>query len=55
MERSWERLRRRAAHNRLSDTVADLRRSIRNSLCYFQTVRQRLLTLINGRPKTSPK
>jgi hypothetical protein len=26
---------------------------VRNSLRYFQTVRNRLLTLINGRPRTS--
>jgi hypothetical protein len=26
---------------------------VRNSLRYFQTVRSRLLTLINGRPRTS--
>jgi transposase len=40
IERSWKKLRRRATHNRLFDTIADLKRSIRNSLCYFQTVRQ---------------
>jgi hypothetical protein len=49
----WEELRRRATHNRLFDTVADLKASVRNSLRYFQTVRGRLLTLINGRPKKS--
>jgi hypothetical protein len=42
IERFWKLLRRRATHNRLFDTVADLRRSMRASLCYFQTVRQRL-------------
>ena len=46
IERFWKLLRRRATHNRLFDTVADLRRSIRASLCYFQTVRQRLQTLL---------
>jgi transposase len=46
IERFWKLLRRRATHNRLFDTLADLKRSIRNSLCYFQTVRQRLGTLI---------
>jgi transposase len=55
IERFWKVLRRRATHNRLFDTIADLKRSIRNSLCYFQTVRQKLLTLINGRPRKSPK
>jgi transposase len=46
IERFWKLLRRRATHNRLFDTLADLKRSIRNSLCYFQTVRQRIRTLI---------
>jgi transposase len=46
IERFWKLLRRRATHNRLFDTLADLKRSLRASLCYFQTVRQRLGTLI---------
>jgi transposase len=46
IERFWKLLRRRATHNRLFDTLADLKRSIRASLCYFQTVRRRLETLI---------
>lgn len=46
IERFWKVLRRRATHNRLFDTLADLKRSIRASLCYFQTVRQRIQTLI---------
>ena len=46
IERFWKLLRRRATHNRLFDTVADLKRSIRASLCYFQTVRQRIRSLI---------
>src|SRR5262249_38416145 len=46
IERFWKRLRRRATHNRLFDTLTDLKRSIRASLCYFQTVRQRIRTLI---------
>jgi DDE superfamily endonuclease len=55
IERFWKKLRRRATHNRLFDAVADLKSSVRNSLRYFQTVRHRLLTLINGRPKKSPR
>lgn len=47
IERFWKLLRRRATHNRLFDTTADLRQSLRNSMSYFQTVRQRLLTLVN--------
>jgi transposase len=46
IERFWKVLRRRATHNRLFDTLADLKRSIRASLSYFQTVRRRLQTVI---------
>jgi hypothetical protein len=53
IERFWKKLRRRATHNRLFDVIAELKESVRNSLRYFQTVRGRLLTLINGRPKNS--
>jgi transposase len=53
IERFWKTLRRRATHNRLFDTITELKSSVRNSLRYFQTVRGRLLTLINGRPKKS--
>jgi hypothetical protein len=55
IERFWKKLRRRATHNRLFDAIADLKESVRNNLRYFQTVRQRLLTLINGRAKQSTK
>jgi hypothetical protein len=48
IERFWKRLRRRATHNRLFDTLADLKRSIRASLCYFQTMRHRIASLIDG-------
>ncbi len=53
VERFWRVLRRRATHNRLFDTLADLKRSVRNSLCYFQTVRGRVRSLI-ARPSTRP-
>jgi transposase len=46
IERFWKRLRRRATHNRLFDALADLKRSIRNSARYFQTVRSRIRSLI---------
>jgi hypothetical protein len=46
VERFWRVLRRRATHNRLFDTLTDLKRSIRNSLCYFQTVRSRVVSLV---------
>ncbi len=55
IERFWKVLRRRATHNRLFDAVADLKKSVRASLSYFQTVRHRILTLINGRCKKSAK
>jgi transposase len=48
IEQFWKLLRRRATHNRLFDTLADLKRSIRNSLCYFQTLRHRIASLIAG-------
>jgi transposase len=53
IERFWKKLRRRATHNRLFDTIKDLKASVRNSLRYFRAVRSRLLSLINGRPKKS--
>jgi transposase len=55
IERFWKKLRRRATHNRLFDMIADLKASVRTSLCYFQKVRAKLLTLINGRPRKSPR
>jgi transposase len=46
IERFWRVLRRRATHNRLFDRLTDLRRSVRNSLCYFRTVRGRVRGLV---------
>jgi transposase len=51
VERFWKKLRRRATHNRLFDTLADLKASLRASLSYFQTVRHKVLSIIQGRPK----
>jgi transposase len=51
IERLWKKLRRRATHNRQFDTLADLKASIRASLCYFQTMRLKVKSLIEGRPK----
>jgi hypothetical protein len=51
VERFWKKLRRRATHNRLFDTLADLKASIRASLCYFQTVRHKVKSIIDGRSK----
>ena len=49
--RPWRGLRRRATHNRLFDTLADLRRSVRDSLSYYQTTRERVRTLLERRPR----
>jgi hypothetical protein len=51
IERFWKLLRRRATHNRLFDTLADLRKSLRNSLSYFQTMRIRVKTMLDRRAK----
>lgn len=53
--RFWKLLRRRATHNRLFDAIANLKKSVPASLSYFQIVRQRVLTLFNGRRKKSSK
>jgi len=49
IERFRRVLRRRAAHNRLSDRLADLKRSIRDSPRHFQTVRGRVRSPISRR------
>jgi transposase len=49
IERFWRVLRRRATHNRLFDCLGDLKRSLRSSLCYFQTVRGRVRSLVAKR------
>lgn len=51
IERFWKALRRRATHNRLFDTLADLKQSLRNSLRYFQTMRERVKSLVNKQPR----
>jgi transposase len=51
IERFWKALRRRATHHRLFETLADLKQSLRNALRYFQTMRQRVKSLINKQPK----
>ena len=55
IERFWKRLRRRATHNRLFDSLGDLKRSIRASLCYFQTMRHKVKSLVEKRPKRAGK
>jgi transposase len=51
IERFWKKLRRRATHNRLFETLADLKASLRASLCYFQTMRHKVRSILQGRPK----
>ena len=51
IERFWRVLRRGATHNRLFESLGDLKRSLRNSLRYFQTMRQRVKGLIHKQPK----
>jgi hypothetical protein len=51
IERLWKKLRRRATHNRLFDTLADLKSSLRASLRYFQTMRHKVKSIVAGRPK----
>ncbi|MFO0881567.1 MAG: transposase [Gemmataceae bacterium] len=48
VERFWRLIRRRATHHRLFDTLGDRKRSIRNYLCYFQTLRLRAMSLMKG-------
>jgi DDE superfamily endonuclease len=54
IERFWRVLRRRATHNRLFVSMAVLRTTLRNNLCYFQTMRQKVLSLIES-PRKAKK
>ena len=51
IERFWKLLRRRATHNRLINTLADLKSSIWSCLSYYQTMRDRVRTLLDRRAK----
>jgi transposase len=46
IERFWRVLRRRATHNRLFMSRASLRATLRSNSSYFQTMRQKVLSLI---------
>jgi DDE superfamily endonuclease len=48
VERLWRVWRRRATHDRLFDTMAALRRALRASPCYYQTLRHKVLSLIRA-------
>jgi transposase len=54
IERFWRVLRRRATHNRLFAAVGALKQALRNSLCYYRTLRHRVLSLIQS-PKKRTK
>jgi transposase len=54
IERFWKVLRRRATHNRLFRALGQLKQTLRNSLCYYQTLRHRVLSLIQS-PKKRTK
>jgi transposase len=51
IERFWKVLRRRATHNRLFPTMAQLKQTVRNSLCYYQTLKHRVLSVIQSARK----
>jgi hypothetical protein len=48
VERLWRVLRRRATHNRLFLTMAELRTALRASFCYFHTMRHKVLSLLHS-------
>lgn len=54
IERFWRVLRRRATHNRLFTTRAELRHTLRQNLCSYQSMRQKVLSLIE-RPRKKKK
>ena len=54
IERWWRVLRRRATHNRLFASMAALRETLRNNICYFQTMRQKMLSLLES-PRKAKK
>lgn len=49
IERFWKVLRRRATHNRLFASMPLLCRSLRASFCYYQTLRGKMLSLIESK------
>jgi transposase len=55
IERFWKKLRRRATHNRLFDSLGDLKQSLLTSLCYFQTVRKKVKSMLAPRQRAKAK
>jgi transposase len=54
IERFWRVLRRRATHNRWFASMAALRKTLRNNISYFQTMKQKVLSLIES-PRKAKK
>jgi transposase len=54
IERFWRVLRRRATHNRLFTSLGALRTTLRDNLSYFQTMRQKVRSLIES-PRKAKK
>jgi transposase len=52
IERFWRVLRRRATHKRLFASMARVRATLRNNISDFQTMRQKVLSLIDSPRKT---
>ena len=55
IERFWRILRRRATHNRLVTTRAELRQTLRHKLCYYQSMRHKVLSLLESKRKKAKK
>lgn len=53
MERCWKVRRRRATHQRLLPTMAQLTQTLRHSLCDYQTLKQRVLSVMQSVRKRS--
>jgi len=54
IERFWRVLRRRATHHRLFASMAGVRATLRHNICYFQTMKQKVLSLIES-PRKAKK
>jgi hypothetical protein len=52
VERFWRVLRRWATHNRLFASMVEVRATLGNNICYFQTMRQKVPSLIDSPRKT---
>jgi hypothetical protein len=50
-ERFWQVLRRRATRNRLFPALTQLKQALRNNLCYYQTLKYRVPSLIKALKK----